>query len=169
MAALRFVNVTEQSDKRDNKKFISVENDRSYLARYNTSQKKDLKFLLIELNLPNEFLWRMAAYLDTSNQKDYNLLVSTTNEFLTEFESTWANIPKEFFASGSVNSPLDFVSRIIQHYYINICEIPSELLRGNMLSSHIKGSLFLWLLSWHVVLLLKNVKVKWFSVSLVFV
>ena len=64
MAALRFVNVTEQSDKRDNKKFISVENDRSYLARYNTSQKKDLKFLLIELNLPNEFLWRMAAYLD---------------------------------------------------------------------------------------------------------
>ena len=45
----------------------------------------------------------MAAYLDTSNQKDYNLLVSTTNEFLTEFESTWANMPKEFFASGSVN------------------------------------------------------------------
>ena len=103
MAALRFVIVTEQSDKRDNKKFTSVENDRSYLARYNTSQKKDLKFLLIELNLPNEFLWRMAAYLDTSNQKDYNLLVSTTNEFLTEFESTWANIPKKFFASGSVN------------------------------------------------------------------
>ena len=88
MAALRFVNVTEQVINVIKKKFISVENDRSYLARYNTSQKKDLKFLLIELNLPNEFLWRMAAYLDTSNQKDFNLLVTTTNEFLTEFEST---------------------------------------------------------------------------------
>ena len=34
---------------------------------------------------------------------------------------------------------------LIQIYYINTNEIPSELLRENLISSHVKISLLLWL------------------------
>ena len=54
-------------------------------------------------------------------------------------------------------------------YYINTNEIPGELSRENI-SSHVKRSRLLWL---HDTSRLrskkKNVKVKWFGISLVFI
>ena len=50
-------------------------------------------------------------------------------------------------------------------YYINTNEIPSELLCENMVSSHVKRSLLLWL---HTKMRLSMPFAKRFSISLVF-
>ena len=104
-----------------------------------------MTLLLIELNKPVKFYWRLAAYLDMSNQNNCNRLLSTNKQakndlkqnlkapeqivinkqtskkwFKTEFESTWAIKLKQLFASGLVNivklSPLVFILRILQQY-----------------------------------------------------
>ena len=40
------------------------------LLSLDTFQKKDIKFLLIELNEPVKLLWKMALFFDTSNQNN---------------------------------------------------------------------------------------------------
>ena len=54
-------------------------------------------------------------------------------------------------------------------YYINTNEIPGELSRENMLSSHVKRSRLLWPHDTSRLSQQKNVKVKWFGISLVFI
>ena len=54
-------------------------------------------------------------------------------------------------------------------YYINTNEIPGELLRENMLSSHVKRSWLLWLHDTSRLSQQQNVKVKWFGIPLVFI
>ena len=52
-------------------------------------------------------------------------------------------------------------------YYINTNEIPGELSRENMLSSHVKISPLLWLHNKSRLSHQKTIKVKWFGVSFV--
>ena len=54
-------------------------------------------------------------------------------------------------------------------YYINTNEIPGELLRENLISSHVKISPLLWLYNKSRLSHQKTVKVKWFGISLVFI
>ena len=39
-----------------------------------------MTFLLIELNKPAKFQWKLVAYLDTSNQNNCNRLLSTNKK-----------------------------------------------------------------------------------------
>ena len=57
---------------------------------------------------------------------------------------------------------------IIILYYINTNEIPGELARENLLSSHVKISPLLWLHNKSRLSHQKTVKVKWFGILLVF-
>ena len=54
-------------------------------------------------------------------------------------------------------------------YYINTNEIPGELLRENLLSSHVKITPLLWLHNKSHLSHQKTIKVKWFGISLVFI
>ena len=54
-------------------------------------------------------------------------------------------------------------------YYINTNEIPGELSRENLISSHVKISLLLWLHNKSRLSHQKPIKVKWFGISLVFI
>ena len=54
-------------------------------------------------------------------------------------------------------------------YYINTNEIPCELSRENMISSHVKISMLLWLHNKSHLSQEKTVSVKWFGISLVFI
>ena len=54
-------------------------------------------------------------------------------------------------------------------YYINTNEIPGELLRENLISSHVKISPLLWLRNNSHLSHQKTIKVKWFGISLVFI
>ena len=54
-------------------------------------------------------------------------------------------------------------------YYINTNEIPGELLRENLISSHVKISPLLWLHNKSRLSHQKTIKVKWFGISLVFI
>ena len=54
-------------------------------------------------------------------------------------------------------------------YYINITEVPSELSRENLISSHVKISPLLWLHNKSCLSHQKTIKVKWFGISLVFI
>ena len=58
---------------------------------------------------------------------------------------------------------------IISLYYINTNEIPDELSWENMISSHVKISLLLWLHNKSHLSHQKTIKVKWFGISLVFI
>ena len=53
-------------------------------------------------------------------------------------------------------------------YYINANEIPGELSRENLISSHVKISPLLWLHNKSHLSHQKTIKVKWFGISLVF-
>ena len=53
-------------------------------------------------------------------------------------------------------------------YYLNTNEIPSELSRENLISSHVKISPLLWLHNKSRLSHQKTMKVKWFGISLVF-
>ena len=75
-----------------------------------TISKKDTKFLLMKLNKPVKFYWRLASYmyLDTSYQNNCHRMlqcVSTRkNKSITEFESTSrAIIPTQLFTLPLVN------------------------------------------------------------------
>ena len=57
----------------------------------------------------------------------------------------------------------------MHYYYINTNEIPAELSRENMISSHVKISLLLWLHNKSRLSQEKTVSVKWFGISLVFI
>ena len=79
-----------------------------------TISKKDTKFLLMKLNKPVKFYWRLASfmYLDTSYQNNCHRMlqcVSTRkNKSITEFESTSrAIIPTQLFTLPLVNYFLD--------------------------------------------------------------
>ena len=52
-------------------------------------------------------------------------------------------------------------------YYINTNEIPGELSRENLISSHVKISPLLWLHNKSRLSHQKTIKVKWFGISLV--
>ena len=52
-------------------------------------------------------------------------------------------------------------------YYINTNEIPGELWRENLISSHVKISPLLWLHNKSRLSHQKTIKVKWFCISLV--
>ena len=52
-------------------------------------------------------------------------------------------------------------------YHINTHEIPGELSRGNLISSHVKISPLLWLHDKSRLSHQKTIKVKWFGISLV--
>ena len=54
-------------------------------------------------------------------------------------------------------------------YYINTNEIPGELSRENLISSHVKISPSLWLHNKSRLSHQKTIKVKWFGISLVFI
>ena len=54
-------------------------------------------------------------------------------------------------------------------YYINAHEMPGELSRENLISSHVKISPFLWLHNKSRLSHQKTIKVKWFGISLVFI
>ena len=54
-------------------------------------------------------------------------------------------------------------------YYINTNEIPGELLRENLTSSHVKISPLLWLHNKSLLSHQKTIKMKWFGSSLVFI
>ena len=54
-------------------------------------------------------------------------------------------------------------------YYINTNEIPGELSRENLISSHVKISPLLWLHNKKRLSHQKTIKVKWFGISLVFI
>lgn len=45
---------------------------------------------------------KLSVYLDTSDQQNYNKICAIFSSFTTEFESTWAIMLKQVFASGSV-------------------------------------------------------------------
>ena len=53
--------------------------------------------------------------------------------------------------------------------YISTNEIPGELSRENLLSSHMKISPLLWLHNKSLLSHQKTVKVKWFGSSMVFI
>ena len=79
-----------------------------------TISKKDTKFLLMKLNKPVKFYWRLASYmyLDTSYQNNCHRMlqcVSTRkNKSITEFESTSRTIiPTQLFTLPLVNYFLD--------------------------------------------------------------
>ena len=57
----------------------------------------------------------------------------------------------------------------IEIYYINTNEIPGELSRENLISSHVKISPLLWLHNKWFLSHQKTVKVIWFGSSLVFI
>ena len=57
----------------------------------------------------------------------------------------------------------------IGYYYINTNEIPGELSRENLISSHVKISPLLWLHNKLRLSYQKTIKVKWFGISLVFI
>ena len=54
-------------------------------------------------------------------------------------------------------------------YYININEIPGELSREKLISSHVKISPLLWIHNKSSLSHQKTIKVKWFGISLVFI
>ena len=54
------------------------------------------------------------------------------------------------------------------NYYINTNEIPGELSRENLISSHVKISPLLWLHNKSRLSHQKTIKVKWFGISVVF-
>ena len=54
-------------------------------------------------------------------------------------------------------------------YYINTNEIPGELSRENLISSHVKISPLLWLHNKSRLSHQKTIKLKWFGISLVFI
>ena len=54
-------------------------------------------------------------------------------------------------------------------YYINTNEIPGELSRENLISSHVKISPLLWLHNKSRLSHQKTIKMKWFGISLVFI
>ena len=60
-------------------------------------------------------------------------------------------------------------SEIYTPYYINTNEIPDELSRENLISSHVKISPLLWLHNKSRLSHQKSIKVKWFAISLVFI
>ena len=60
-------------------------------------------------------------------------------------------------------------SENITLYYINTNEIPGELSRENLISSHVKISPLLWLHNKSCLSHQKTIKVKWFGISLVFI
>ena len=64
---------------------------------------------------------------------------------------------------------LVFVSLKIGVYYINTNEIPGELSRENLISSHVKVSPLLWLHNKSRLPHQKTIKVKWFGSFLVFI
>ena len=67
----------------------------------------------------------------------------------------------------------NFVSSLVQVissiFYINTNEIPGELLRENLISSHVKISPLLWLHNKSCLSHQKTIKVEWFGMSLVFI
>ena len=73
---------------------------------------------------------------------------------------------KEFIGLNILTMKL--LSTLVQYpfLFINTSEIPGELLRENVLSSHVERSPLLWL---HKKSSLSKRKVKWFGISLVFI
>ena len=75
-----------------------------------TISKKDTKFLLMKLNKPVKFYWRLASYmyLDTSYQNNCHRMlqcVSTRkNKSITEFESTSFTLPLVNYFLDSLKS-----------------------------------------------------------------
>ena len=78
-------------------------------------------------------------------------------------------VSKHFLTCLVQNGLFHFAIIIIVFYYINTNEIPGELSRENMISSHVKRSQLLWLHDTSRLRSKKNVKVKWFGISLVFI
>ena len=66
-------------------------------------------------------------------------------------------------------SKVQISNGIITTYYINTNEIPGELLRKNLISSHVNISPLLWLHNKSHLSRQKTIKVKWFGSSLVFI
>ena len=64
---------------------------------------------------------------------------------------------------------IEFNSLVHYVYDTNISEIPGELWRKNLTSSHVKISPLLWLHNKSRLSHQKTVKVKWFGISLVFI
>ena len=67
------------------------------------------------------------------------------------------------------NREFIFLTSLISFYYINTNEIPGELSRENLISSHVKISPLLWLHHKSRLSHQKTIKVKWFGISLVFI
>ena len=62
------------------------------------SKQRDKVFDIKKLNL-----LKLPAHLDTGNQHNCNkmcAMFSLFTEFITEFESTWGIVVKQFFAEG---------------------------------------------------------------------
>ena len=62
----------------------------------------------------------------------------------------------------------NFLSKMM-FYYINTNEIPGELSRENLISSHVKISPLLWLHNKSLLSHQKTIKMKWCGSSLVFI
>ena len=71
------------------------------------------------------------------------------------------------FKNGETACPtgIDLFNNAI--YYINTNEIPGELSRENLISSHVKILPLLWFHNKSLLLHQKAIKVKWFGSSLV--
>ena len=73
------------------------------------------------------------------------------------------------FFSEATLIEIGLYSENITLYYINTNEIPGELSRENLISSHVKISPLLWLHNKSCLSHQKTIKVKWFGISLVFI
>ena len=83
-----------------------------------------MKFLLIKLIKPAKFWWKVAAYLSTSNQNNWNETCTKLplfpecfkkrNKFKTEFESTWACNYTPQAQWSLLNSHLNFMWIIVK-------------------------------------------------------
>ena len=69
----------------------------------------------------------------------------------------------------NVVSPCSHVISSIKNYYISTNEIPGELSCKNLISSHLKISLLLWLNNKSHLSHQETIKVIWFGISLVFI
>ena len=81
----------------------------------------------------------------------------------------WTSRSQSLFLFGFYIFFSTFVPESKLFYYINTNEIPGELSRENMISSHVKRSRLLWLHDTSRLSQQQNVKVKWFGISLVFI
>ena len=112
MAVPRFFNVSEEviNAKEENSIWKSTKD----VTEFDGTLFKSRMWIFCWLNKIN--LLKLSVYLDTSDQQNYNKTCEIFSSFTTEFESTWAIMLKQVFASGSVTIVEYFPRRIFNTF-----------------------------------------------------